>query len=731
MFAPLLFGVLLKTHQLPKISLELRGVRLENSAPILAKALGLDSLSIDPRLKNDVLLIRVKQADPEVFKANLARVLNASWSHGPSGWYFGQTDAQRSAETKEYNNARKNYFLQLVEKSRKLTLGSQPFDAAEYLRMTKEKRTGIKAWEVRNSWKAYYASKRLEQANPVHRFAYRLISRIRVEDWMKLTDQNPHAIFCSNPNSMQYPITFRFDDIARSFVDEQNRWLNYGGQFSKPGGLDEIMGLGVDEDSLPFARPIGPQKHLDPSDLSVVTFALDLNSESIQVKGYDNAGIESLSVRVTESDFEVYDENIYSKDIKELRSKKAPKLSPEAKSYIGLSRSSYQRNPAQKISDALIDKILHPEIVDPLSIAAPEVFLSASEKPNMIMVLGEELLTTERPNFRKTSFESPDGVVLDDSSDWFLVKQINPVAKRKSMPDRKRLGERLRLISSMKRTTSLEEDARFAISLPWEKDAYDSYQSHFLLVQPNEVDTFNDQTSLRLYGSLDSTQIARAKNGGIQLSKLSPEVKRELYRALFCSEPEEGRTIVDDTAEVMTERMQASFWNLNLMSYGSILTEKTFLLPNGISDAFFLTIEDSSRDQLYGLTSYGTMGDQSRTYGQADPSQLGDAAFRATKPERYFTSEDEARPNLNEIYVTANRTITISLHVNHKLSVSWSLSKTAITDPKAFSIKDLPKQFQASFQSAYNEAKKSDEDFGADYDRMRVDVRRGNPPPPL
>ena len=48
MVASFLFGVILGAHQQPKVSLELRGVRMENAALPLARALGMESLDIGP-----------------------------------------------------------------------------------------------------------------------------------------------------------------------------------------------------------------------------------------------------------------------------------------------------------------------------------------------------------------------------------------------------------------------------------------------------------------------------------------------------------------------------------------------------------------------------------------------------------------------------------------------------------------------------------------------------------
>ena len=75
MISTIVLGFRLWLFQSPTISLELRGVRMENAAPILAKAFGMESLEIGPTLKNEVVIVRTKDVDPEALKADRKSVV--------------------------------------------------------------------------------------------------------------------------------------------------------------------------------------------------------------------------------------------------------------------------------------------------------------------------------------------------------------------------------------------------------------------------------------------------------------------------------------------------------------------------------------------------------------------------------------------------------------------------------------------------------------------------------
>lgn len=723
------FGV----QQQSKVDCELRAVRLENAAPALAKALSFESLAIDPRLKNDVLLLRVTDVEPEVLKSNLAKVLNATWFKDSNGWFLGQSEPQRIAEQNEYKKARFDHFSKLVENSKKYLSQAKPFDVNECDRIRKAMKAISRSSEDGDfTTGSYYANKKLEQSGPLFRFAYRLISRIRVEDWMKLTDRNPHAVFCSNPTSMQYPISFRYDDLVRSVIEEQNLWMSTAEKYGdSPYQGEDYEGRAA----ISFRSRGNTNNNMRANDLSVLTFALDANAGSIEVKAYNERGRRTISVSVSSDDFEPYDEATYQKDLKDYYSRKELKLSEDARTYVDLmSSGSYERNPSKSkaLAPSLLEKILHPETTDPLSIAAAEVFLTATTQPNYIMVLNEELLSSERPSIYPTSFETADGEVLANTGGWFLLRQIDPVAKRKATPERRMLGEKLRFISAIKRPTTIEEDANFAFSLPWEQEIYQAFREHLLIVQPEEVDTYIEQSTLRIYGSFEASQISKAKKGGIEFSKLSAATKLEFYRSLFNGDGDQSQVEIQSLEEEPNEELQLKIQELESQAYEGILEEKTFLLPNGLSDRFLVTIEESAKDQLYGTTDYQSRGGKPYSYGQTyEASELGDLAFRATKPERYYSGDSEGRPNLDAIYVTTNRTIIIKLQISDFLLLRWNISKTVISDPRTFSTKNLPKQYQEAFQAAYAEAKKSDQEYGEEIDRARAAVRKRRTPPPV
>jgi hypothetical protein len=542
MFVPLIFGVLVKAHQSTKVSLELRGVRMENAAPIIAKSLGLDSISIGPTLKNDVILLRAKDVDPEELKANFAKVLNATWEKRGDEWWFTQTTEQKIEDQRTYDKNRYQFFRDMVDKAKKKIAGLKPLDEAECKRLVKEIKD-ISTMQLNRSNNAIWQkTSKIDEQGPTTRLGYRAALRITPEVWMKLTEQNPRVVFSTRPNSMQQPFPFRIDDLLGQTMDEQNQWSTYASG-------EPLRGPSVGDDEFSNYWLGSLNEHRQPfksTDFYNVTMTLELKNQSIEFNAYDQKGKSTLNTNVSFYDYA--DQGDYRAEYEKVK-KKMVKLSGDAGEYLDLvapmNMYGYQNNFYQKISPSLLAKMLQPEKIDPLSIAAPDVILPSIESPNVIIVMSYYERAARYVDFKKSRYSQVTGKVLSDKDGWFLLSQPDPVAARKLMPDRQRLGNLLRFVNENKRPLTIEERASLEFALPWETEASYLYESHLKLLYTNAVDSYNNRTGLRIYGALNSTERETAKKGGIPLSRLSDEAKLDIYRALFYSQKYESQVEMD------------------------------------------------------------------------------------------------------------------------------------------------------------------------------------------
>ena len=735
MFVPLLFGIFVTAHQGSKVSLELRGVRLETAAPILARTFGLDSLEIGPTLKNEVLLVRVKDADAETLKANIATVLHGEWLHRKEGWWLTQSDEQKNADRKTYDKDRYKFFTELVENSKKRLSELKPFDEANCKQILHDLQVLSTTKVNPNQNNFWQRIQKIERQSPMSRFAYRAALRITPDVWMKLTDENPRAVFCTKPNNMQQAFPIRVDDLIATAMQEQNQWATYAageplqGPRASYGGGDEEDGGWYGMGSLNDHR-----QPFSTTDFSMITMSVELNNQTVEFNAYDAKGKSTFSSSVNFYEYDDAYANYNYKDEFEKLKKKMVKVTGDAAEYLDLvaPMNPYQRtNEGRKpVSPSLLAKLLHPESFDPLSIAAPDVYLGSIDTPNVVMLMNDNQRTARYPEFKDERMARYYHPLISDKDGWFLYYSPNPIANRKTMPDRKILGPLLRYMNENKRPLNLEEQAALAIQLPWEQDTSWAYQSHLSLLQSNEIEQYNSRGALRIYGAMDAGQRDRARKGGVPFSILSDQAKREVFRSIFYTQKYETRVEFDWNAQNdMTPAQRKDFNDMQQLVWGGIYEEKTFVLPNGLTNDLVITIDDKMTAQLYcgrpPVEGDGAYYGQGRTM---TGTALGDYLFKCTNPQRYrWEVQSYQKIDENNIRFASERHLTMKMNISKLMFFNWSLSQTLITDPVVYTVKTLPKNILDEIQKGYKQGEENDKNYGQYYNPGGP--KRSNPPP--
>ncbi|MEI8281411.1 MAG: hypothetical protein WCG75_03300 [Armatimonadota bacterium] len=730
MIATFFFGVILSAYQQPKVTLELRGVRMENAAIPLARALGMESLDIGPTLKDQVILLRVKDVDPELLKANLAKVFNGTWEHRNEGWRFTQSDIQKDAERKEYDKARYMFFSEMIEKSKRKIATLKPFNEEECKKILKDLKVIASTPVTRNNNSFWQRISKIEEQSPMSRFAYRASLRMSPEVWMRLTDDNPRVVFSTRPTGMQQPFPFRIDDLLQLAMKEQNTWSNFAGgepmRGPRAGSENEesYYWLGeFNEHRQPFTT----------KDLDIVTMTLQLTNQSVNFRAYDSKGKSTFRSEVNSYDYSDEELNFDYKAEYEKMKKKMVKVEGDAAEYLDilspLNRYGRGREKRKPISPSLLAKILNPEKIDPLSISAPDVYLGNIDSPNVVMVMNDSQRAVRMPEFKDVRFIRFKSANIIETDGWFLLSQPNPYAVRKMMPDRKLLGPMLRFMNTNKRPLNIEEQAKFALQLPWNNEAAYQYQEHLRDLVTNEVEGDNSRNALRVYGSLTSGQIDRAKKGGIAISQLSDSAKQEMFRAIFYSDQGDPQVQLDWSAmRNDNQKFQQQMMEMQNLLYGGIYEEKTFLLPNGLTNNLVLTIDDSELHQLY-CGRPERNGSNEDYYGEGrtmSGTELGEFLFKSHNPQRYrWEVQSYNKIDENNIRTASRRSIRMKLKFDNILSLSWNLNQTLITDPTVYTAQNLPSNILAEIKKGYDQAEKSDKN----YQSYGGAPTRINPPP--
>ena len=714
MFTPLLIATLVNARQGAVVNLELKGVRMINAAPILAKALGLDSLSIGPTIKDEVILLRAKDASVADVKARFATALNATWEQRSDGWWLTQTSEQKIEDQKAYTKYRYRYFASVNEKAQKKIRDMKPFDEAECKDIQKQLKA-LSDMTVPRDSNMYRMLNKFESIGPVSRLGYRMALRLTPEMWLKTSDNNPRVVFSSKPTGMQLPLPFQIDDLVAKFVDEQNNWVNFAGTEQLPG--PSVQGQ-------PNAHYyIGSlnenRRYVKPSDIDVVTMALQLDGQALEINGYDGKGRRKFATNVSlPTDGDDFTDEARKAEIAHM-AKKAVTLTGDAAEYLDLYAPKNlfgPYNPTMKpVSASLLAKILQPEKIDPLSFSAADVFLGSVDTPNVLMVMADDFRSTRFIDFSSPILRAQDTIDFRAADGWTLVKFTSPIAARKRMPDRPKLGKLLRFINDNRRPLTLEEQAGFQFELPWDARSEYTYQSHLRPLQTNAVESNINRMAMRIYGSMDSGIRERAKKGPISFTMLSEATKLEIFRSVFYSQQYETQVQIQrNYRNGITQAEINKSQELDQLFYDGIYQEKTFLFPNGLTNNLTLTMTEQSTKSLYCGRPDPPAGQGYYGAGRSmSPSALGQHLFRITNPAKYeYETQGYYQVDENNIKLASTRNITIKMNLDPSVFITWQLSQTLTTDPQTYTTKTLPPDVIADIQKGYAEAERNDKFYG-------------------
>lgn len=677
---------LVLTLQSGAVSVELNGVRLQNAAPVLAKAFGYDSLTIGPSIANEVLLVRAKNVDPNELRDKIASTLNATWEHRPEGWMLTQTASQRAQEVRIYENERERFFTDLSNRSKDYAGGlAKAFDEEAATKLLKEL-TRFRDTFTTGNQATSDKFHTLESQGPIERFAHRLILRMTPAMFAKMTDDTPVVIYNSAPNEMQtrYPIAIQ--DLVSQTIQEINTWASVAENFGK-----DYKGPYVYLGELAKAT-----KKVNQDSFTHVTVRLSLASSSFFIGVYDINGKQTLQYNVGFS-------RLGGLKYLQANNREQSPLTGEGLEYANLidDGTNGMRLADRPISPTLLEKILTPESVDPLSISATTVYLKAIKSPNIVMILSDDQRLVRKADLDSYQFLRFLDLKVKNENNWFTASYGNPLAEKKNLADRSKLGKLVRYINQSQKPFTLEEEAGVVYSLPWQAEQGESFTSFFNTVNskvgkiPFESMRVEKNAGLRIYGSLDSQQRADAIKDGISVSSLSNATRLELWRAVFQKSSFFGTLSWDQFQGGMSVPQLAEIKKIEDYARIEMFQEPTFVLPKGITNNLILKIDDKSEQKLiFGAQPGFTIGStplSTTEYGYRlyDLSQVKDS-----DPKQNYLDDEN-------IHLGTERNLVVKLYVGPGTFYRWMIKHIAVTDPTRYTIKTLPKNYLDEINASY------------------------------
>ena len=740
MISCLILGLLVN-NQSPKVSLELRGVRLENAAAKIAQSLGIQELKIGPSLLNEVLVIRCTDVEPSTLKEKIAKALNAEWEERSDGWHLAQSEKQRMAELKIDSDERQEIFAKLVRKAQTKLAKLPTFDNNLCQKLQKDIEALAKLPPNDTNVDFWLKTEKIDSQSPLERLSLRMVSQVTPDMIAQLSPDYSRIVYCTNPTNMQVAFPFAVRDILAGAIQEQTIWANFGtgevvtlkGTSRRGDAVATGEGEEGDTESNTLGSLNGNRKPYKPGDFFTVTMALNLSTESIDITAYDKDGHQTIS-----SNFSGVDEDyIASFD----SAKPIPNQSPtvvtfqgEAKEFRDSFVMGYRNRGRTRVtpSQALQAKALQPEIFDPLSFTAPEVVFASAKRPNIVAVVGDEFITASQSNML-SRMATPESVGIEEfDRNWQTFRYKNPLSEKRSRVDRKVLGNLLRFITKNNRDLTLDELSKVATSVP-DGQLYNYLLNGYLYAfTGTPILSSNMIEPLRIYGSMSEDIRKRATQSGVSLGQTSEALQRIMFHSLFCSERNFDPEIA--SPEEPTEQQQKDLEKLEQLVYGGIFGDPTFSMPNGLRNNYFVKMSEDKEKmiavQSVPLKTTSGSNPLQGIYTSIDASSLGAMMFMQTKPEVFGGNRQMTKLDTTSIKLKTVHNVTIRLEIGNGMAYLWHLQNQTNDDAKIYTLDTLPKEIRDEIAEGYKEAEENFKQNGPPVQGPTGSGINRNPPPP-
>lgn len=703
-------------------SLEIRGERLEVAAPKIAQALGLPNLTISNQLRNEVIAMRATSLPRAEIQAKLCSLVNGVIIERKEGWVFDQTDAQRAEDAKNHRESRLKAFQQMVVECRKIVAKMSPFDEKAARDLQNELIALSKVTNATYNSGFHRRVNAIDRKGPLQRVGYQVAARLEAKDWMTLSKDRSVVVYSLNPTKMQLPLPVRVDDLLAEAIEGQNTWAAIGGGDHLQGPKVRSEDGGDEDGTYWLGTTNGSRNPISPSEVKNLIVKLSLENRSISVSAFGKNDERLFESNLSLYEFTMDETDNYDRTTYEQALAKRKPLTGDAKEFLSQLGMEKEQPKTYTLSDSLRQKLLNPELVDPVSISTYDVLDGAIQGKNFAFLLSDQMMGLNY--FEPKLFSSSRGMEYKYSEDdkWITLTDEDPLKTREERVDRKKLGQILRFVDANKRQLSIEEKAAFYTALP--REAANAYWMERLvsLVTPSPIrDTYTDPTGYRIYGSMSPGEREVAFKNPVPLGKLSSDLHKNLFQELFMSlygsYPEVAYPDTQSQAEIQE---YSKFMN---KLYSGLMQEKTFLMPVGLTGEMTLKLSEATEQVL---SCVSPMNSQYRHNRTMSPTHLGNYMFRKTNPKKYRWEVD--RYNVideDRIWVSSKRSVTIKLNISKFVSFNWTLEQVTVADTKPYTAETLPPEILKLVKQGYKEAEEQDKYYNA----MRPSQGR-NPPPP-
>lgn len=390
------------------------------------------------------------------------------------------------------------------------------------------------------------------------------------------------------------------------------------------------------------------------------------------------------------------------------KAKKAAKstpitYSPDSKALLEQLQGSPMSGMQMHITPELREKLMHPEVIDPLAYTATDELLSlaASKKKAMVACMGDSMMESINmmvPNSKQSVEGFEDSLKtsanLTETDGWMVVKPAHPVDERQNFTDRQALATLLKATAA-KGVPSLDDIATFAQSAPspMTNQVGQFYGMFFIpgLVSQGMTGITN-WDAIRFYGSLTGSQRANlGQEGKLAIGAMTGAQRALWSRMVFGATPNihTGEPVEGDPFSDMMSAVMGSMMGMST----SYKEEPTELLPNGLTNDVYLQVRTNTEPFASPVGSDGSTPIAAMSV--LGPSEVAMMSM-FTDDATFGAAAAEAMPKIGNVKVGQRIQYKMYLVLPENSYVQQTLDDNRLpADAPVVAFDALPSDFQA------------------------------------
>jgi hypothetical protein len=661
------------------VSLQIDGQRLVNARTRLEKVLG-EKVAISRSLANEPIILKVKDVTQEELMLKMATVFNATWKRETTGWKFFQTPGQIKQERTKHEQLIRKKFESIVSEAASEQKNAPKFDKA----YATELRNEIFNYQNAISKLSHYESNpnilelHPKKTHPEARLCQSVLAQLPVRQLLLINRNSPELFLSTLSNRSDTFLDIDLTNPANQFYKDTSI------------GNDVLKRLPLSNNSYETPKIDRVVKSAD------IQVNYNLTEIEIYVSVYDQDN-EYIAGDISSIDIISDEDN--DKDVFDKKDFIIPKFSTTATNLLEIYKGTVAKRdvPSQFLNFSNFDLSSF--------CAAPSFIDFAGDKNIIARPTDLSSFDTDYfPQFAAGRKQYNIGL----TEKWLTFSPVDRYDQKEISVDRPMLDQFTKQFRS-RPFTLIDDQANLFRLIPWQ--SYGDFYVHFLppLVPSDFYSTDNNESDVRIYGSLDTKQREQASTAqGIRFANLNPDTRFLLTNRLLTQflrprnrpqwEPTRAnpfdknpKPLDDNDLSFLPKEFRRDFERNPHLAF-----------PNGLPNSCSLKINVTYDDAIL-----ATSEEEEFSYTSSyTPAVIGRILFNL---ESNKTSENFLnmlkKINLNSLRLSRRKVVEMKLVINPFATVSWTLLEHPPISDATYTLKTLPADIRAEIAKNYERIK--------------------------